>query len=107
MAVTVLAIAVLYVGNTILTPLYPIYRHEFGIPELAIAEVYAIYVVGNLAVLVTFGRLSDQIGRRMTTLAAVAITSLSALCFLMSKDIDGLLLGRVRNGFAQGLARER
>ncbi|MBS0422052.1 MAG: MFS transporter [Proteobacteria bacterium] len=103
MAITVLAIAVLYVGSTILTPLYPIYRREFGMSELAVVEVYAIYVVGNLAVLAAFGRMSDQIGRRVTTLAALALTALSALCFLASKSIDGLLLGRVLNGFAAGL----
>ena len=75
MAVTVLAIAALYIGSTILTPLYPIYRHEFGISELTVTEVYAIYVVGNLTVLAALGRLSDEIGRRVTTLAALAITS--------------------------------
>ena len=63
-----LGIAVLYMGSTLLTPLYPIYRREFGFSELVVTGVYAIYVVGNLFVLFLFGRLSDQIGRRRTTL---------------------------------------
>lgn len=75
------AIAVLYIGSTILTPLYPLYRHEFGFSELIVTEIYAIYVVGNLTVLFFFGRLSDQIGRRRTTLLALAITALSYVVF--------------------------
>jgi MFS family permease len=95
-------IAVLYVGSTILTPLYPIYRREFGFSELVVTEIYAIYVVGNLTVLFVFGRLSDQIGRRRTTLLALGITVLSALCFLLAKGTIWLFPARILNGFAAG-----
>ncbi len=103
MAVAILAIAALYLGSTILTPLYPLYRQTFGISELTVTEVYEIYVLGNLTVLAAFGRLSDQIGRRLTTYIALAITALSAVCFLLSDGVGGLLIGRVLNGFAAGL----
>ena len=58
------AIATLYIGTTVLTPLYPMYEDAFGISPLTITIIYAVYVVGNLAVLFLFGRLSDQVGRR-------------------------------------------
>jgi len=32
----VLAIGALYIGSTILTPLYPLYRHEFRFSELVV-----------------------------------------------------------------------
>ncbi len=42
-------------GSTVLTPLYPLDRRVFGISNLTITVVYAVYVVGNLAVLFVRG----------------------------------------------------
>jgi MFS family permease len=90
-------------ASTMLTPLYPIYRRAFGFSELAVTAIYSVYVVGNLTVLVFFGRLSDQIGRRSVTLAALALTALSTLCFLFATSTAWLFPGRIINGFAAGL----
>ncbi len=98
-----LAIAALYVGSTILTPLYPLYRDAFGISQLTVTIVYAAYVVGNLTVLFLFGKLSDQLGRRLITLVAFGLTLLSALVFLFAGGTAGLSIGRAINGFAAGL----
>lgn len=98
-----LAIAALYAGSTILTPLYPLYRSAFGISPLTVTIVYAVYVIGNLTVLFLFGRLSDQLGRRSITLAAFALTLASALVFLFATGPVSLLVGRAVNGFAAGL----
>jgi MFS family permease len=96
-------IAIIYVGSTLLTPLYPLYERAFGFDELVVTEIYAIYVVGNLAVLFFFGRLADQIGRRPVTLAALAITIVSAIVFLLARGTPWLFAARVLNGFAAGL----
>jgi MFS family permease len=96
-------IGLLYVGSTLLTPLYPIYRRQFHFPELIVTAVYAVYVIGNLAVLFFFGRLSDQIGRRPATLIAVGITFFSALLFLFANSVAWLFPARILNGFAAGL----
>jgi MFS family permease len=98
-----LAIAALYVGSTVLTPLYPVYRSEFGISQLIVTVVYAVYVVGNLTVLFLFGRLSDQLGRRAVTLAAFGLTLVSAAVFLFASGTVSLSIGRAINGFAAGL----
>ncbi|HEY4212602.1 MAG TPA: MFS transporter [Steroidobacteraceae bacterium] len=103
MWIATLAIGALYIGSTVLTPLYPIYQREFGISPLGVTVVYAVYVVGNLGVLFLFGRLSDQIGRRVTTLASFALTLLSAATFLLAGGMTGLMVGRAINGFAAGL----
>jgi MFS family permease len=103
MWVATIAVAALYIGSTVLTPLYPIYRSAFGISQLTITVVYAVYAVGNLAVLFLFGRLSDQIGRRIAALIALGLTLLSALAFLFAAGTTGLLVGRAVNGFAVGL----
>jgi len=101
--VAVIAIGSLYVGSTLLTPLYPLYERAFGFSELVVSEIYAAYVVGNLAVLFFFGRLSDQLGRRRTALIALALTALSALTFLVASSTTTLFVARMLNGFAAGL----
>jgi len=98
-----IAIAALYIGTTVLTPLYPMYVDAFGISQLTITMVYAVYVVGNLAVLFLFGRLSDQVGRRVTTLIALGLTVVSTLIFLFATGTPSLFVGRAINGFAAGL----
>jgi MFS family permease len=103
MRTAVLGIAVLYIGSTILTPMYPIYERVFAISELTVTEVYAAYVIGNLTVLFIFGRISDQLGRRPTTLAALSFVGLSAACFLLASNAWWLAAGRVLSGFAAGL----
>jgi MFS family permease len=89
MRIAVLGMAALYIGSTTLTPLNPIYQREFGFSELTVTEIYAVYAVGNLTVLFLFGRVSDQIGRRPTALAALWITGISAACFLAAPASGG------------------
>src|SRR5581483_8037189 len=96
-------IGLIYVGSTLLTPLYPIYRRQFHFSELIVTAIYAVYVIGNLAVLFFFGRLSDQIGRRAASWIAVAITAASALLFLCAQSVAWLFPARILNGFAAGL----
>src|SRR4051794_2040434 len=74
-----LEIAVMFMGSTLLTPLYGIYREEFGFSEITLTLVYAAYAIGNLGALLFFGRLSDQIGRRPTSLAAMALGGAATL----------------------------
>ena len=97
------AIGLLYVGSTILTPLYPTYQREFHFSELIVTAIYAVYVIGNLAVLFFFGRLSDQIGRRRTVLIALILTCGSTLLFLFAGNVMWLFPARILNGFAAGL----
>ena len=103
MWIAVAALGAIYVLSTVLTPLYPLYRHQFGISELAVTVIYAVYVIGNLVVLFTLGRVSDQIGRRATALLGLLLAAGSAVCFLFTNDLIGLGAGRVINGLAAGL----
>lgn len=103
MWVGVAGIAVLYVSSTLPTALYPLYEREFGFSELGVTAIYGSYVIGNLAVLLTLGRLSDQLGRRPASLLAFAVVLASTLCFLAAHGIGWLYAGRMLNGFAVGL----
>jgi len=103
MWVGVAGIASLYIGSTLPTPIYPLYRQQFGFSEFMVTAIYASYVIGNLAALFALGRLSDQLGRRPTTLIAFAVLFASVLCFLAASGTGWLFAARALNGLAAGL----
>jgi MFS family permease len=97
-------IGVLFAGSTLLTPLYVIYKQQFGFSGIILTLIYAAYVVGNLGALLLFGRLSDQIGRRSTTLPALGIAAVSTIIFLFAESAGALFWGRALSGLGIGLA---
>jgi predicted MFS family arabinose efflux permease len=96
-------IAVLYAGSTLLTPLYHLYREEFGFSQLTLTLIYSAYVLGNLSALLPLGRLSDQVGRRAVNLAAVALGACATVLFLLASTPGWLFAGRIVSGLAIGL----
>src|SRR5215470_10986439 len=67
-----------FAGSTLVTPLYVIYKQEFGFSQITLTLVYGAYVLGNLVALLFFGHISDEVGRRRTILPAMAIAISSA-----------------------------
>jgi MFS family permease len=96
-------IGVLFAGSTVLTPLYVIYKQQLGFSQITLTLVYAAYVLGNLAALLLFGRLSDEIGRRRTGVIAMAIAIVSAVTFLLAHGVASLYAGRILSGLAIGI----
>jgi MFS family permease len=105
-AVAVVAgeLAIMFVGAVLPTPLYPLYQQRFGFSSLVLTAIYAVYVLGNLGALLILGRLSDQIGRRNTTLPAVGIGIISTIVFLFARGTAWLFAARLLSGFATGIA---
>ena len=99
-----LQIAVMFMGSTLLTPLYPLYRRAFGFSEVTLTLVYATYVVGNLTALFFLGRVSDQVGRRRTSLPALALGGVTAVTFLCANGTPWLFVGRALSGLAIGVS---
>jgi MFS family permease len=93
-----------FAGSTIVTPLYVIYKEEFGFSQITLTLVYGAYVLGNLVALLFFGRISDEIGRRRTALPAMAIAVLSALVFLFAENVAWLYTARILSGISIGIA---
>ncbi len=102
-AAAALALSVGMMGTTLPTPLYVLYRQQFGLSELMITVVFATYAAGVITSLLLFGRLSDQVGRRPVLLAALAISALSAVFFLVADGLPLLLAGRVVSGLSAGI----
>ena len=102
-AVAVL-IGVAFGLSTLITPLYIIYQQSFGFSQITLTLIYAAYVIGNIAALLFFGRVSDRIGRRPAALSAIAILITAALVFLFANDVAALYVGRIVSGLGIGVA---
>ena len=94
----------MFMGSTLVTPLYVLYQNEFGFSELVLTLVFAAYALGNIASLFLLGRISDQIGRRRTTLPAIAVAMLATVVFLFAAGTAWLFAGRFLSGLAIGMA---
>lgn len=98
-----IVVSVLFMGSSLLTPLYQLYRTAYGLDALGLTLIYAVYVIGNLAALLFLGRLSDQLGRRPIILAGLALAAVSTILFLLASGSTLLFAGRIASGCAVGL----
>jgi MFS family permease len=97
------AFAVTMLGTTLPTPLYPIYRGEFGFSELMVTVIFATYALGVIAALLLLGGISDEIGRRRVLLPGLAFSAASAVAFLLAHGVGLLLVGRALSGLSAGI----
>ena len=98
------ALAVMFVGAILPTPLYPLYQHAFAFSGVTLTLIYAVYVLGNLVALLFFGRLADQVGRRSAMLPAIGIGIASTVVFAAAAGSPWLFAARALSGFSTGLA---
>jgi MFS family permease len=100
-------IGVMCAGSTMVTPLYVIYKQKFGFSDITLTLIYAVYVVGNLAALLVFGRLSDEVGRQRAILPAIGVAVISTLVFLTADGTAALYCARILSGLGIGVATLR
>ncbi|MGI8557528.1 MAG: MFS transporter [Solirubrobacteraceae bacterium] len=98
-----LIISVAFMGSVIVTPLYSLYQAKFGFSEVVLTLIYAVYVVGNVAALLLFGQISDEIGRKPVALLGIGVAGASALVFLFASGTAWLFAGRLLIGLAVGI----
>jgi len=96
-------VAALFMGSTLVTPLYDVYRARYGFSALTLVLLYAVYVIGNLAALLLFGRLSDQIGRKPVMFAGLGLAAVSAGLFMTAHTLGLLFAGRIVSGLSVGI----
>jgi MFS family permease len=89
--------------STVPSPLYGLYQARDGFSSFTVTIVYAAYAAGVIAALLLAGHVSDWHGRRRVLLPAIGVSVLSAVVFLLWRDVPGLLLARVVNGLSVGV----
>jgi MFS family permease len=97
------ALLIAMVGTTLPTPLYALYQQRLGFDASWLTIIFSIYAAGVIAALLAVGSWSDQLGRKPLLLAGLAMGAVSAVIFLYSDSIGGLLIGRLFSGFSAGI----
>jgi MFS family permease len=97
------AICVTYILSTLPTPLYPVYEQRFYFSRIILTVIYAVYVIGTITAMFFFGRLSDQVGRRIVVLISLGIAAAAALVFALAQAMWWLFPGRILSGLGIAL----
>ena len=69
--VLVLANVLLMASTSAPSPIYPLYLQRWGFSVPILTVVFAVYVAGLVAALLTVGSLSDHLGRRPVLVASL------------------------------------
>lgn len=86
------------------TSIFPLYERAWGFEPSMLTLAFGIYAVSLIVVLPVVGSLSDYVGRRPLMVAALALELLAMLTFLVAPSIGWLIVGRVLQGIATGVA---
>jgi Major Facilitator Superfamily len=89
--------------STVPSPLYGLYRERDHFSVFMVTVIYAVYAIGVIGALLLAGHLSDWYGRRRLLLPSLGIAIASAMVFLASKSLAGLMVARLINGVAVGI----
>jgi MFS family permease len=86
------------------SPLYPVYQAQFGFSEVTLTAVFAAYVFALMLSLLTVGRLSDYVGRRVVLAGALLVDAAAMALFVGANGVGWLICARLVQGFATGAA---
>src|SRR4051795_885074 len=85
-------------------PLYERYRRADGLSAADLSLTAVAYFAGAVFALLVLGRLSNHLGRRPVTLAALGLAAAGCLVLIDVHGTGTLVTGRVLQGLACGLA---
>lgn len=95
-------VTILLLGANIPTPLYSLYRDEFGFTAVVQTLIFAVYVGGLVPALLFFGPLSDALGRRFVLFAALGFGIAGAAILGFADSVSWLFVGRIAQGICIG-----
>ncbi|WP_407546954.1 MFS transporter [Vibrio parahaemolyticus] len=99
-----LSLMVTYATSSTPIPLYGTYQLHDNVSYLDLSLSSVVYFIGAVTALVLFGRLSNHLGRKAVSVISLLLAALSVVVFLNVHSATTLILGRLLQGFACGLA---
>ena len=91
-------------ASSVPSPLYAVYRAEWGFSPIVLTAVFAVYAFSLLAALLTLGSLSDHLGRKPVVIGALCVEAISIAMFLAADSVGLLIAARLVQGAATGVA---
>ena len=101
--VVAFAFLVVMALGTVPSPLYGLYRARDHFSLFMVTVAFAVYAIGVIGALLLAGHLSDLYGRRRLLLPSVGVAIASAVVFVVSKSLAGLLIARLITGVSIGI----
>src|SRR4051812_4753260 len=98
------ALFVLLLDGNLPTPLYAVYREDFGFSGTTLTLVFAVYAIALVPSLLVFGQLSDRIGRRPVIVGGLAVAAVALILLALAHNTAELMLARAVQGLALGTA---
>ena len=104
-----LAVSAGVAGHTLWTSAAPaltyrLYAQEWHLTYTATTAMFAVYPIAVVAILVGFGGISDQIGRRAAMLLGLGASLVGAMLFAIAPDVWWVFAGRAFMGVGVGLS---
>jgi MFS family permease len=97
------ALGLMLAGTFMPSPLYELYRREWGLTPGDISLVFAVYAASLIPSLLFLGGISDTLGRRRTLLIALGIHACGSLTFAFATGLWWLIAARILQGLAMGI----
>ena len=82
---------------------YRLYAEQWHLTPTVTTAIFAVYPIVVVAILIGFGDLSDQIGRRAAILLGLGASLIGTLLFAVAPDVPWLFAGRAFAGIGVGL----
>src|SRR4051812_20592640 len=93
-AVVAATLFVLLLDGNLPTPLYGVYRDEFGFSGTTLTLIFAVYAIALIPSLLVFGQLSDRVGRRPVIAGGLAVGAVGLLLLALAQSTAMLLVAR-------------
>jgi MFS family permease len=90
-------------ATNIMTPLLPDIRNDFGVSIATAGVIVGSFGLARLLIDLPAGFVSDRIGHRRISVAALVLLLASCLIGLNASSVEMLIVARVGSGFAVGI----
>jgi predicted MFS family arabinose efflux permease len=103
LAIVTAAFSAMLLSANLATPLYAVWARQFGFSTAVLALIFAVYALVLVPALLTFGQLSDRLGRRVVIAIGLGLAALALLLFALATGTAWLFAARATLGVAQGM----
>jgi MFS family permease len=86
------------------SPAFVVLQQEWHFSASLLTIAFGVYAISLLFSLIVAGSISDYLGRRPVIFVALIIQALSMAMFFLATSIEGVIVARIVQGFATGIA---